>query len=82
MGDELNVQRDRNGEPLQPDHAYRYDAQEKTFIVDTSGEITANHIKLLRLLATRPLHVARHVSGIAELVAVVATVARQHAAVD
>lgn len=82
MGDELNMQRDMRGEPLQPDTKYRYDMTEKTFIADERGDVRENHIKLLRLLANRPLHVARHISGVAEVAAVVATIARQHASVD
>lgn len=82
MGDELNAQRDARGEPLQPNTAYRYNVSDKTFIADTRGDILENHIKLLRLLAARPLHVARHVSGVTELAATVSTVTRQHAALD
>lgn len=82
MGDELNVQRDTQGDVLLPDTTYRYDVAEKTFVADERGEVSQDHIKLLRLLLARPLHVARHVGGIAEVVAAVSAVARQHAAVE
>lgn len=82
MGDELNVRRDTRGEPLLPDTTYRYNVAEKTFVADSRGDVSENHIKLLRLLSERPLHVARHVSGVGELAAIVSTVARQHAALD
>lgn len=82
MGDELNAQRDIRGEALQADQTYRYDVAEKTFVVDSNGEVSANHIKLLRLLATRPLHVVHHVGGVAEVTATAAAVARRHAAID
>ena len=82
MGDELSTQRDAGGELLQPDQTYRYNVGEKALVVHPAGDITANHIKLLRLLSDRPLHVARHVSGIEDFIVVVAATAHQHASID
>lgn len=82
MGDELNTRRDASGEPLHQDEKYRYDVGEKAFATHLSGDITASHIKLLRLLSERPLHVARHVSGLDEFLVVVAALAHQHASID
>lgn len=82
MGDELNTERDIDGAVLEEGLRYRYSVGEKAFMRHLSGEITASHIKLLRLLSARPLHVARHVSGIEEYVAVASATAHQHASVD
>lgn len=82
MGEELSVQRDGKGEMLRADSKYRYDVNEKALMPSESGDIAASHIKLLRLLSERPLHVARHVSGIDEYLVVVAATAHQHASVD
>lgn len=82
MGDELNVERDINGTLLQADQKYRYAVGDKVLVQHMAGEITASHIKLLRLLRERPLHVARHVSGIEDYLVVVAATAHQHASTD
>ncbi len=82
MGDELSVQRDAHGQLLSPDLVYRYDVGEKALVIHATGDIAANHIKVLRLLSERPLHVARHISGLNEYLAVVAATAHQHASVD
>lgn len=82
MGDELSVQRDAKGNVLRPDVQYRYDVSEKALVQHESGEVTASHIKLLRLLSERPLHVARHVGGIDDFVVVAAAIAHQHAALE
>ncbi|QHN42564.1 DNA repair protein RecO [Candidatus Mycosynbacter amalyticus] len=82
MGDELSTQRDALGELLRADQTYRYNVGEKALVPHDAGDITANHIKVLRLLAERPLHVARHVSGLSEYLIVVAATAHQHAATD
>lgn len=82
MGDELSTRRDARGELLREDEKYRYDVGEKALVAHVSGEVTASHIKLLRLLSERPLHVARHVSGLDEYLVVAAALAHQHASVD
>ncbi len=82
MGEELSVSNDASGQPLVVDARYRYDMSEKALVRYESGDVMASHIKLLRLLNEKPLHVARHVSGIEEYVVVVSAVAHQHASVD
>jgi len=80
LGDELNVARDVTGARLQPDTAYRYDSQEKGLIEDPRGPITAEHIKILRLMAVKPLSVILQVGGVEQYLADCLYVARQHAA--
>jgi len=82
LGDELNVMRDYAGEKLAGDKNYRYDAQEKGFVEDQRGQITAEHIKILRLTAVKPLSVIVQVGGMNECLADCLYVARQHAALQ
>lgn len=80
LGDDLNTGRDVNGEALSPDKRYRYDSTEKSFIEAQNGEVTSEHIKIMRLLAAKPLSVIVQVGGMGEYLAEVLYVARQHAA--
>lgn len=83
LGDELNVVRDCNGEFLSQNTAYRYDSQEKGFIEDAkAGVIRAEHIKILRLCAAKPLSVIVQVGGMSEYISDCLYVARQHAALQ
>lgn len=80
LGDELNTARDYNGERLKQDKRYRYDSQEKGFAEDTNGAITSDHIKILRLVAAKPLSVILQVGGMDDYLSDCLYVARQHAA--
>ncbi len=82
LGDELNTARDVKGDRLQPDASYRYDSQEKGLIEDARGQITAEHIKILRLVAARPLNVILQVGGMEQYFADCLYVARQHASLQ
>ena len=80
LGYELNVQRDMHGGRFREDALYRYDATEKGFGEAPNGEVGAEHIKLLRLVASSPLQVVMQVGGIRHLLPVCLYIARQHAA--
>lgn len=80
LGDELSLMRDYKGEKLSSDKKYRYDSQEKGFTEDERGQITAEHIKILRLCAVKPLSIILQVGGMGEYLADCLYVARQHAA--
>ena len=67
---------------LLSDKKYRYDAQEKGFVEDTKGQITAEHIKILRLVAAKSLGVIVQVGGMNEYLNDCLYVARQHAALQ
>lgn len=82
LGDELNDARDYKGEKLLSDKKYRYDSQEKGFIEDEKGQITADHIKILRLCAVKPLNTIIQVGGMNEYLPDCLYVARQHAALQ
>lgn len=82
LGDELNTVRDYRGGRLVSGKKYRYDAQEKGFAEDTHGVITSEHIKILRLVAAKPLSVIVQVGGMDAYLSDVLYVARQHAALE
>lgn len=80
LGDELSTIRDYKGEKLEADASYRYDTNEKAFAKDSNGPITAEHIKILRLVGGRPLNVILQVGGMGEYLPECLDVARRHAA--
>lgn len=82
LGDELNTVRDYSGEKLVADKSYRYDSQEKGFIEVANGNISAEHIKIFRLVAAKPLSVILQVGGMGEYLSDCLLVARQHAALQ
>ena len=82
LGDELNTVRDYAGKRLDSGKKYRCDSQEKGFYEDENGSIAAAHIKILRLLAAKPLSVLVQVGGMGEYLAECLVVARRHAALE
>lgn len=81
LGHELNLYHDSEGKKLEAEKLYRYDETEQGFIESVSGDISADHIKSLRLIATRPIKVLAQIGGIESIQADCLLVARQHAAV-
>ena len=82
LGHELNLDVDTEGRPLLPDAMYRYDSAEQGLRSVVSGEITGEHIKLLRLVSSRPLKVLVQIGGVGALLPTCLAVVREHAAVD
>lgn len=80
LGYELNLQRDIAGQKLLREQSYRYDSIEKGFVVSQQGVIGAEHIKLLRLVAAKPLQTVVQVGGVGGLLQECLHVARDHAA--
>lgn len=81
MGHELSLERDVDGNKLSPELTYRYDSSEQGLRPIQNGELTSDHVKLLRLITTKSLKVLTQVGGINEIVPLCALVAREHAAV-
>jgi DNA repair protein RecO (recombination protein O) len=81
MGYELSLWHDIAGDKLSAEKSYRYDTIEKGFRTVEGGEITADHIKFLRLIATRPLKVIAQIGGIDEIIASCLYVSREHASI-
>jgi DNA repair protein RecO (recombination protein O) len=81
IGYELSLWHDENGKDLSSELAYRYDVAEKGLKAVLGGELSANHIKLLRLIATRPLKVLAKIGGIDAILPECLLIAREHAAI-
>jgi len=81
LGYELSLWHDISGEKLSSDQTYRYDETEKGLRSVSGGNLTSEHIKLLRLIATRPLKVLVQISGTEKVIKDCLLVAREHAAI-
>lgn len=81
LGDELNTSRDINGRKLDAELKYRYDSTEKGFAEDANGKITAEHIKILRLVGAKELNVILQVGGMGDYLADCMDVALRHASI-
>ena len=82
LGRELNLELDIDGMPLSADARYRYDSSEEGLRPQQSGEITSDHIKLLRLIGTRSLKVLVQIGGIGSILPECLRVAREHSALE
>jgi len=81
LGYELSLWHDVNGKKLSSEQNYIYDIAEKGLRSDQGCELTSEHIKLLRLMATRPLKVIAKVSGVESVISECLIVTREHAAI-
>lgn len=79
LGHELSLTHDINGEKLAVDKNYAYDVSERGLRENTRGEITADHIKFLRLVNAKPLKVVEQIGGVDEILNECWVVARQQA---
>ena len=82
LGHEFNLELDIDGAKLEADETYRYDSAEQGLRAVKNGEITGDHIKLLRLIASRPLKVLVQVGGVDGLLGTCLHVVQEHAAID
>lgn len=82
LGHELDLRRDSYGHPLTADQTYRYDPSERGLQPDPRGDLTGDHIKLLRLLAAHPATQVAQVGGINHLVVACQVVAQRHGLPD
>ncbi len=81
LGYELSLWHDENGKDLSPDINYHYDVAEKGLKAASNGELSSEHIKLLRLAATRQLKILAKIGGIESILQDCLLVAREHAAI-
>lgn len=79
LGHGLNLAADITGSKLQPDVAYSYDVGEMGLRPNPRGNITAEHIKLLRIASVKPPSILAQISGLEKVVKECLWVARQHA---
>lgn len=81
LGHELNLELEANGEKLTADKKYRYDVGDQGLREHPAGEITAEHIKLLRLISTKSLKILAQIGGVETILPECLLLAREHAAV-
>ena len=81
MGYELSLWHDIDGAKLLADKKYNYDEAERGLCEAENGELDSECIKLLRLIATRPLKLLIQIGGINEILPNCLLVARQHASI-
>ncbi|MEI6850466.1 MAG: DNA repair protein RecO [Candidatus Saccharibacteria bacterium] len=81
MGYELSLWHDIDGKKLLSECNYRYDIAEQGLCISDGGELTSEHIKLLRLIATRPIKTLAQIGGIDSFLSASYLVAREHAAI-
>ncbi len=82
LGHELSLSYDITGQVIRADSQYRYDSGERGLGVADHGEIVADHIKLLRLISTKPLKTVAQVGGVEEILPICFQMAREHAAIE
>ena len=80
-GYELNLTHDVNGSLLDASKTYMYDSQEKGFRLAEQGDITQDHIKLLRMIATKSIQTVTQIGGIQPILTNCWLIARQHASI-
>lgn len=80
LGHQLNLEIDTNGEKLDSERTYRYDVGEQGLREAPNGDLTAEHIKLLRLISTRSIKILAQIGGIGTILPACMQVAREHAA--
>jgi DNA repair protein RecO (recombination protein O) len=81
LGHELSFRHDTNGDLLVQDKRYVYDVGERGLRPKENGELTADHIKFLRIIAVKPLATVVQIGGIEPILPDCWLVARQHAAI-
>lgn len=77
-GYQLSFARDVSGDPLAADKTYMYDSIEHGLRSSEQGELTADHIKYLRLIASKPLMNVAQIGGVEAILDECWSIARQH----
>jgi len=66
-GEEINLKFDVAGEKLSSENRYMWDVENVALAPHDMGRVTADHIKMMRVMASTPLEVAMKVSGYGDL---------------
>lgn len=66
-GEQINLYRDTNGEKLQPEQKYFWDYQEKALSSNPKGDISANEIKVMRLIIVSSLATIAKIKNIDDI---------------
>jgi DNA repair protein RecO (recombination protein O) len=81
LGHELSLTHDTTGQPLKVEAKYFYDEAEMGLRESAQGNISADHIKLMRLINAKSIQVLAQVGGIESTLPDCWATARQHAAI-
>jgi len=81
LGHELGLGYDVDGKKLLADQAYFYDVSDKGFRLSEKGDVKAEHIKLMRLIATKPIKALAQIGGIDDIIGDCLRVAKQHSSI-
>ena len=68
LGVGINLSTDENGMKLVEDATYRYDVDENSFVYDTNGVYTSDHIKLLRVASAQNPRVINQIKNVEALI--------------
>jgi DNA repair protein RecO (recombination protein O) len=75
-GEDVNLHRDTLGDRLDAETTYVWDTYENALKPEPSGNVKADHIKVMRLILTSPLKTVIQVQGIKELLPEVLYIAK------
>jgi DNA repair protein RecO (recombination protein O) len=81
-GHELSLDLDVDGHKLNPEKKYKYDYENRGLSEHSNGNIGAEHIKILRVLSSRPISTLLQIGGIDPYLLTVLQTSRDHAAVS
>ena len=73
-GEDINLYRDTDGQKLNPSKTYSWDFYEKALKENPSGDITANEIKIMRLVLTNKLKTVAKIKNIGELISPISAI--------
>ncbi len=78
LGDELNLRTDADGLAIDESKKYIYDVESKNLAASDVGNITANHLKLMRIMSKGDMNLIAKITGISEYLDDVLGVASSH----
>ena len=67
-GEEVNLRFDNTGKKLEADEKYHWNQESVALAKHPSGQIGADHIKLMRVMVTTPIEVTLKVKGVEKLI--------------
>lgn len=75
-GEEINLYFDADGKKLEPEKTYEWDTMEQALVERAGGSISANEIKLMRLMLTSNIGLVAGVKNTKEMLPKILTIAR------
>lgn len=82
LGYEMGLFLDTNGEKIQIDKKYRYNQNDRGLELVENGDLSSDHIKLMRLIANKSIRVLVQIGGISDIISSCLFVAREHASIS